>query len=99
MIKNTEILSMAQATEYIDKENNSDILGFIKKFKKLNLKEANELKEKIKSLDLMKVNDMHIVKIIDLMPENEEELNKIFTDVSLNEDETNKILGTIKEFK
>ncbi len=101
MIKNTEVLSMPEATEYVskDKESNSEITGFIKKFSKLKLKEAKELKEKIRKLDLMKINEKHISKIIDILPENAEELNKIFTDVGLNEDETNKILETVKEFK
>ena len=101
MIKNTEVLSMLEVTKYIKKEKDSetDIIGFIKKFSKLNLKESKELKGKIEKLDLIKVNEKHIIKIIDLMPENSEELNKIFTDVSLNEDETKKVLETIKEFK
>ena len=98
MIKNTEVLSMPEVTEYVkkDKTSETDIVGFIKKFSKLNLKDAKELKEKIQKLDLMKVNEKYVVKIIDLMPENSEELNKIFTDVSLNEDETKEILETIK---
>jgi len=91
---------MAEALEFVkDDERGVNVVGFIKKFTKLNAKEAQEIKEKLKDLDLMKLRLEHIVKIIDVMPENAEELNKIFTDVSLDEDETKKILETIKEFK
>jgi len=101
MIKNTEVLSMLEVTKYIKKEKDSetDIIGFIKKFSKLNLKESKELKGKIEKLDLIKVNEKQIIKIIDLVPENNEELNKIFVEASLNEDETQKIINTIKESK
>ena len=101
MIKNNEPLSMVEVTEYLrkTKESEKDVIGFIKKFIKLNLKEAKELRKKIEALEFMKVKKEHIVKIIDLMPENVGDLNKIFADVSLDEDETKKILETIKEFK
>ena len=101
MIKNTELLSMAQVTAYLkeDKGSETDVVGFIKKFTKLSIKNAEELKKKLQDLDLMKVNEKHIVKIIDLLPENKEELNKIFTDVSLDEDEQKQILETVREFK
>jgi len=100
MIKNNEPLSMIEASKHIKKtEDEADVLGFIKKFAKVNLKEAKELRKKIKELELMKVKTEHITKIIDLMPENAEDLNKIFVNVSLNEDETKKILETVKEFK
>jgi len=100
MINNTKPLSMVEVQAYIKKSEDSeaDIMEFIKKFVKLNLKDAKKLMNKIEELDLIKIKKEHIVKIIDLMPKTQEELNKIFVDVSLNEDETNKILDTIKEF-
>ena len=74
MIKNNEPLSMVEVAGYTKKiENNEiDLNGFIKKFVKLNLKEAKELRKKIEGLDFMKVRKDHIVKIIDFMPENVE---------------------------
>ena len=101
MIKNTEIVSMAEALEYIkeDKENNAEVIGFIKKFTTLKPKEAKEIRKKIQNLDLIKAKPEYVTKIIDLLPENNEELNKIFVDVSLDEDESKKILEIIKEFK
>ena len=101
MIKNTESISMAESLEYVkeDKENNAEIIVFIKKFTELKPKEAKEIRKKIQDLDLMKVKQDYIVKVIDLLPENAEELNKIFIDASLDEDESKKILDVVKEFK
>jgi len=90
MIKNTELLSMAEAIEYVNKEDSIDIKGFIKKFTKLKPKEAKELKKKLEGLDMMKLRAEQIIKIIDLLPENQEDLNKI-VDISLDENETKKI--------
>lgn len=101
MIITKEPLSMAEAFKYIKKDEagETDIVGFIKKFIKIKKAKAEELRKKLKALELMKVKDKHIAKIIDLMPENREDLNKIFIDVSLNEDEAQKIVNTVKEFK
>ena len=97
-IETKQVLSMSEAGEYLDKNENSELIGFLKKFKTLKADEAKKLREKLESLDLLKVNQKHIAKLIDNLPENTDELNKIFTDVGLDEDETNKILSAIKEF-
>jgi DNA-directed RNA polymerase subunit F len=100
MIKNTESLSMAEASEYIKKlESESEVIGFIKKFTKITPKEAKEMRKKITELNLMKIREEHISKIIDILPEDAQDLNKIFVDMSLDEDETNKILDIIKQYK
>lgn len=91
---------MAEASEYIsDNEKNTEIIAFIKKFNKLSTKDAKQLREKLRNLNLMKIREEHISKIIDIIPEDAPDLNKIFVDVSLEEDETKKILDTVKEFK
>jgi DNA-directed RNA polymerase subunit F len=99
MILERKPLSMVEAREYMDKDSETDIQGFVKKFIILTPENAKELKEKIQKMDLLKVKAEHITKIIDLVPETAEDLNKIFNDVGLDEDETKKILDTIKEFK
>jgi DNA-directed RNA polymerase subunit F len=99
MIIERKPLSMVEAREYMDKDSGTEIKGFVKKFIVLKPEKAKKLKEKIRSLDLLKVKEEHIAKIIDIMPETGEDLNKIFSDVSLDEDETKKLLETIKEFK
>ena len=91
---------MAEALEYLkDDEGGVVVEGFIKKFTKLKPKDAQEMKKKLKELNLMKLKTEYIVKIIDLMPENQEELNKIFIDVGLNDDETKNILDIVKQFR
>jgi len=101
MIKNTIPLSMAEATEYIGetKDSEVEVKKFIKRFVKLDHKEAKEMKAKLESLNLIKVRPEYITKIIDFLPEDVESLNKIFIDVSLDEDESKKILETVREFK
>lgn len=99
MIRNTEPLSMPEALEYLKGEENKEIVGFIKKFSKLSLKDGKNLRKELQELNLMKVREEHITKIINILPENAEELNKIFTDVSLDENETGKILDKVKQFK
>ena len=92
---------MSEALKYIKKEESdeTDIIGFIKKFAKIKKEKAVVLQKKLKELELLKVNEGHITKIIDLMPEDAGELNKIFVDVSLDDEEVQKILNTIKETK
>ncbi len=101
MIINKEPLSMAEALKYLKKDepNETEVIGFIKKFTKIKKEKAEELRKKLKTLELMKMKDEYIVKIIDLLAESEADLNKIFSDVSLNEDEKQKIINTVKEFK
>ena len=99
MIKQNEPLSMTEALDYIEKDKDDEIKSFIKKFVKLKLEKAKELREKLKKMDMLKLKESHITKIIDLVPEDKENLNKIFTDVSLTDDESKQILDAIEEFK
>jgi DNA-directed RNA polymerase subunit F len=101
MIKNSEPLSMAESLEYIKSEEESEtkIVDFIKKFSKLNPKDAKELRQQIDSFGIIKVIPEYSVKIVDLLPETVEELNKIFVDIILEDDEANKILEAVKKFK
>ena len=101
MINDNIPLSMAEASEYLGKENEfeANTKAFIKKFTKRSAKEAKEIRKKLKGLDLIKMDEKQICRIIDIMPEKAEDVHKIFIDVSLDEDETKKILDTIMEFK
>lgn len=100
MIINNNPISMAESLVYLqDSEKEKEIKGFIKKFVKVNSKEAKKIREELKKLNLIKINDSDISKIIDLFPEDKEDLNKILIGKNLDENETEKILKTIKEFK
>lgn len=94
---------MAQVDVTLDKikesEKTKEVKAFIKKFSKIDAKNANKLKEEIESMNIVKLKRADIVKIIDVLPENAVELNKIFTEVTLDSDETNKILSAIKNNK
>ena len=95
------MLSLAETKEIvetIDKEE-KEIKVFLKKFIKLEIKEAKELRKDLENLGLIKVKEEHITKIIDLLPEDPSDVNKIFVDVSLDENEINKILEIIKKYK
>jgi DNA-directed RNA polymerase subunit F len=99
MIRNRTSLSMIESEEYTkDNENSVELNKFIKKFTKIDLKKAKELRLRLQELNFMKVKSDHISKIIDLLPETDEDLNKIFADISLDENETQKILDTVKQF-
>jgi DNA-directed RNA polymerase subunit F len=99
MISNRISLSIAEAEEYTkDNENSAELNKFIKKFVKIDLKKAKELRSKLQELNLMKVKSDHISKIIDILPETNEDVNKIFADISLDENETQRILDTVKEY-
>jgi len=101
MIKDNKAVSMAEVTQYLNKEEDSDaaLLGFIKKLTKLKPDKAKELKKKLEELDIIKINEKQICKMTDFLPETSEELNKITSDIGLDEDETKKILETIKKSK
>lgn len=101
MIKKTEILSLPEVTEYLmeDKEKNSELIAFIKKFNELKPKEAKELRKKLNELGIIKIREEQASKIIDVFPDSAEDLGKIFMDMGLNEDEKKRVLDTIKEYK
>jgi len=79
-----------------DSEKGMAIKKFIKAFNKMPLKKAQELKENLKALDLIKLKESHIVKIVDFMPSDATELNKVVGDVSLDQEEVTKILDVVK---
>ncbi len=103
MIKERMPLTMNEAREVLEDlketDRNKDIKAFIKKFAKLDDKQAKKLKQELESLEIIKLRQADIIKIIDIVPENATELNKIFTETSLDTDETTKILDTIKNNK
>ena len=103
MILNNNPLSMSESMAYV-KENenevrNTELIGFIKKFTSLKLKDAKEMRAKITSLNIIKLKTDQISKIIDLLPDNKEDINKIFIEINLDEDESNKILDIVKQYK
>jgi DNA-directed RNA polymerase subunit F len=97
MIRESSSLSIAEVPKYLD-ETKKEMKDFIKKFAVIDSKNAEELRQKITELNIMKIRESHITKILDIVPSTIEEVNKIFIDTGLNEDEKNKILETTKEY-
>ena len=89
---------MAEASEYISRDS-AEVRAFIKEFTSISIEGAKELREKLFSLDLIKLNEKNIAKLIDVLPTDKEGLSKVLTDVNFDENETNNILSAIKEYK
>ena len=99
MIKKSIPLSLAEVADLAgDSEKEKKMKKFVKDFSGPVIKKAREMKEELKNLNLIKLNDEHIVKIVDFMPEDASDLNKVISDVSLDQDEINKILEVVKKY-
>jgi DNA-directed RNA polymerase subunit F len=96
MIHHRESLSLSETSEYIKDDSTK---AFMKKFSKLPVEKAKELRKKLQELSILKINEKHISKIIDLLPEDKEALNKIVQEANLDENETNSIIHAIKDTK
>lgn len=93
-------LSMVEAKEIVETSGDEkEISSFMKRFIKIDIKDAKKLRKEIEDLGLMKMKEEHVAKIIDILPEDAADVNKIFTDINLDEDETNKILGVVKKYR
>lgn len=65
---------------------------------KQDLKKTQELKQKIKNLDIPRLKDKHIAKIIDIAPKDLETLKVLFVgeDINLQQEDLERILATLK---
>jgi len=81
-----------------DSEKAGEIKKFIKNFKVLPVDEARKARADLRSLDLIKLKEIHIVKIIDFLPGDASELNKILSDISLDSEEESKILEVVSRY-
>jgi len=99
VIKEERPITMAEVSDLAgDSEKGVAIKKFIKVFNKMPVKKALEMKEELRALDLIKLKEIHIVKIIDFMPRDASELNKVIIDVSLDSEEIGKILDVVKKY-
>ena len=99
MIKESAPITLAEVADLAgDGEKEEKIKSFVKHFVKMPAEKARKMKEELKSLDLIKLKEAHIVKIIDFMPEDGTDLMKIVSGVSLDQEEVNKILEVVKKY-
>ena len=89
---------MIESLHYLKESQteNPDLVGFLNRFvKKV---DAEELRDKLNKLGILKIKPEYLIKIIDTIPETSPDLNKIFVDVSLDEEEIKKILEVTKGY-
>jgi DNA-directed RNA polymerase subunit F len=99
MIKNQEPLTYGEVLELVgDGEKAKKISEFIKEFYRLKPAEAKKLKEELKSLDVIKLREEHIVNIVNFLPEDASDLIKVLSDLSLDQEEVTKILNVVKKY-
>ena len=92
-------LTLAEVSDLAgDTDRENEVKIFIKKFTKMPVSKAREMKEELKKLDLHKLKNEHIVKVVDFMPTDAADLNKVMVDVSLDQEEVNKILDVVKKY-
>jgi len=99
IIEETPITMSEVAALSGDSEKGEAIKKFIMQFTKMPVEKAREMKEELKTLDLIKLKDSHIVKIVDFMPTDASELNKVIIEVSLDQEEINKVLEVVSKYK
>ncbi len=70
---------------------------YLIEFTTLSKKEADEMYEKLKALNMSKLRDRHIVKILDILPADMDGLKTLFSGeaTSLKSEELKQILGVI----
>ncbi len=100
MIKESRPVSMSEIINLIsDSEKVENVKKFIKDFGVLDIEDAKKLSDEIRTLDIIKLKEEHIIKIVDFLPTDSIELNKVILKTSLDQDEINKILEITKKYK
>ncbi|GEM_PF-1054463 len=101
MIKEKIPITIAETIEISgEKEKSKKLKSFMKEFKDftiLDKKKSDELKNKLDSLNIYKLNEEAIVSLINFIPKDAQDVMKILPEISLNLEEINKILGVFKE--
>lgn len=112
-MSNYEIISKepvteAQVFEHVDKAMKNRELTYreekirehILKLKKIDAKQANELKKELMELNIPRLEEEHIIKIIDIMPKNGTELRAIVSHSGtvLVDDSVTKIIGALSKY-
>lgn len=73
---------------------------YINTFCKINMKEANEMKNAFAALNITRLKERHIIKIMDILPIDIETLKIIFTgeDTTIKTEDLNKIIEITKKY-
>ena len=99
VVKEEKPITMAEVAALAGEGERADeIKRFVANFTEMSADRAKEMKEELRALDLIKLKEIHLVKIVDFVPTDASELNKILVDVSLDQEEVNKILDVTKKY-
>lgn len=99
MILDIKPVSLAEVKNIIwNLEDKEAIQDYLKKYGKLSLDKASELRNELFALSNLKIKEESVTKTIDFLPKDVEDVNKIFNDVSLNEEEINAIIEIVKKY-
>ena len=98
-------VTLAEIKSVLEKNKTNDFraqktLEYVKEFAKLKKKQAEELKQKLQELNIVRLKEEIIVKIVDLLPKSEGELKAILQsfNVTLPKDQLKSILNVVVEF-
>jgi len=74
---------------------------YVSKFAKLNKEDAEKLMEELRSANIPRVKERHIVKLVDLMPKTADEVKVIFAkeEVALSKEDVQKILDILAKYR
>lgn len=99
VIKEEKALTITEVINLVEKSTKEyEIKDFLKQFNKNTLEDVKNMKKELEELGILKLKEIHIIKIIDFKPTEISELNKIISDVNLDNDEVTKILDVIKKY-
>ncbi|MEK6936940.1 MAG: hypothetical protein AABW58_02615 [Nanoarchaeota archaeon] len=89
-----ESIELINKREKVLSQRATKVLDYISKVSSLKLKEANELKKKLKESGVERLKDKHIAKLIDIMPKDMDSLKAVFTgdSIILKQEDLKKIL-------
>ncbi len=109
MIINKQSVTLAEVKEIVSKKSKEQedndrtklLKELLSKVVKIKPEEARKLKQEIKDLNIIKLNEAEIIKLVDFMPDDAEDIRKIFfgQGINLDENEISSILAALKKYK
>ena len=99
MILNKKPLALGEAKALVDDSDEKKLVrDYLKKFSKLEKKDAEKLMNEIRALNNPKLKEENIIKLADFLPTDLEDINKILSESGLSEAESNAILEITKKY-
>ncbi len=99
-------LTMVEIKDKLEKVKKNHELGFravkaieyLNTFSKRKAQEVEELKKKLKALDILRLKDSHISKIIDFNPKDEESVKLLLAseNVTLKQEDVQKVVECLR---